>query len=132
MAGCGARELRPARRLRPCAERGDEAVCSRRGASGRSSSARVRPCDCAVRTLHGRAKSRTRGKHATGYDFLLDRSRRLLLAQVLELVARGLANRTIAAELRIAESTVEQYVTALLVRAGVESRAALVARILWD
>jgi DNA-binding CsgD family transcriptional regulator len=54
------------------------------------------------------------------------------LAQVLELIARGLANRTISAELRISEATVEQYVTALLVRAGVESRAALIARILWS
>lgn len=49
--------------------------------------------------------------------------------EVLELVVRGTANATIAAELGIAERTVELHVTALFDRAGVDSRAALVAAV---
>ncbi|MHB8878452.1 MAG: helix-turn-helix domain-containing protein, partial [Myxococcaceae bacterium] len=49
-------------------------------------------------------------------------------AQVLALLARGQSNRTIAAELRCAESTVELHVTALLEKSGSESRAMLIAR----
>jgi DNA-binding NarL/FixJ family response regulator len=48
-------------------------------------------------------------------------------AVLAELVV-GAANKTIAGTLRIAESTVELHVTALLARVGCESRAALVAR----
>ncbi len=54
------------------------------------------------------------------------------LAQAYELVARGLSNRTIAAEMSLSEATVVQYVTALLDKAGVESRAALIAQLLWS
>jgi DNA-binding CsgD family transcriptional regulator len=50
--------------------------------------------------------------------------------EVLKLVARGLANTTIAAALRISERAVELHVTALLDRAGVDGRAALVALVL--
>ncbi len=49
-------------------------------------------------------------------------------AQVLALVARGAPNKSIAAELGMAESTVEIHVTALLRKADAENRAALVAR----
>lgn len=49
--------------------------------------------------------------------------------EVLELLVRGTANATIAAELAIAERTVELHVTALFDRAGVDSRAALVAAV---
>jgi DNA-binding CsgD family transcriptional regulator len=49
-------------------------------------------------------------------------------AEVLALLARGAANKTIAAELGCGEPTVEFHVTALLAKAGCESRAALVAR----
>jgi DNA-binding CsgD family transcriptional regulator len=49
-------------------------------------------------------------------------------AAVVGLVSRGLANKTIAAHLRCAESTVEMHLTAAFVRTQVESRAALVAR----
>lgn len=49
--------------------------------------------------------------------------------EVLELLVRGTANATIAAELGIAERTVELHVTALFDRAGVDSRAALVAAV---
>jgi len=51
-------------------------------------------------------------------------------SQVLHLVARGLSNRTVAASLQCAESTVELHVTALLEKSQCESRAHLVAR-LW-
>lgn len=50
--------------------------------------------------------------------------------QVIELVAQGMANATIAATLGIGERAVELHVSAILDRAGVESRAALIARIL--
>lgn len=49
---------------------------------------------------------------------------------VLAGVVRGLANVTIAAELKVTVRAVEQHVTHLLDRAGVDSRAALVARVL--
>jgi DNA-binding CsgD family transcriptional regulator len=52
--------------------------------------------------------------------------------EVLEWIARGLSNRAIAAELGIAEPTVEQHVRGLMQRADVESRAALVAQLLWS
>jgi DNA-binding CsgD family transcriptional regulator len=49
-------------------------------------------------------------------------------AEVVALAARGLANKTIAAHLRCAESTVEMHLTAVFARTQVESRAALVAQ----
>ncbi len=49
--------------------------------------------------------------------------------EVLALLARGAANKTIAATLRCAESTVEIHVTALLDKANVESRGELIARV---
>lgn len=49
---------------------------------------------------------------------------------VLELLVRGMANATIAATLGIGARAVESHVTALFDRAGVDSRAALVARVL--
>ncbi|HET8723115.1 MAG TPA: helix-turn-helix transcriptional regulator [Anaeromyxobacteraceae bacterium] len=52
--------------------------------------------------------------------------------RVLELVARGLSNRAIATSLRCSVGAVEQHVTALLDRFGVDSRAALVARFWTD
>jgi DNA-binding CsgD family transcriptional regulator len=50
--------------------------------------------------------------------------------EVLEMVVRGMTNATIAAEMRISERAVEQHVTAIFDRAGVENRAALVASVL--
>jgi DNA-binding NarL/FixJ family response regulator len=50
--------------------------------------------------------------------------------EVLGLVSRGLANATIAAALGCGDRAVELHLTALFDRAGVESRAALVARVL--
>lgn len=47
---------------------------------------------------------------------------------VLALVVQGLPNKTISDTLRCAASTVELHVSALLKKAGVESRAELVAR----
>lgn len=59
---------------------------------------------------------------------------RLTKAQraVLELLATGEANKTIAAALGCSESAVEQHVTALLRRYDVDSRARLVARFWMD
>ena len=48
--------------------------------------------------------------------------------EVLELLVQGMANKSIAAALGCAVSTVEIHVTAILDRAGVSSRAALVAK----
>lgn len=50
--------------------------------------------------------------------------------EVLRLLVRGLANATIADALGISERAVELHVTALLDRAGVDSRSALVCRVL--
>lgn len=47
---------------------------------------------------------------------------------VLTELARGLSNKSIAAELGCAESTVELHVTALLEKSKSESRAMLVAK----
>ena len=51
--------------------------------------------------------------------------------QVLELISIGRSNKAIAAELNIAEVTVETHVTALFARAQVGSRAELIARV-WQ
>lgn len=48
--------------------------------------------------------------------------------EVMELLAHGEANKTIAAVLGCAERTVELHVTALLAKAEVDSRSALVAK----
>lgn len=48
--------------------------------------------------------------------------------EVLSLVASGSGNKAIAAELQIAEVTVELHMTALLERSSCENRASLVAR----
>lgn len=47
--------------------------------------------------------------------------------QVLSLLARGWTNREIAADLGLAEKTVKNYVSMILVKAGVENRAAAAA-----
>jgi DNA-binding CsgD family transcriptional regulator len=48
--------------------------------------------------------------------------------EVLSQLARGRANRSISAQLRCAERTIEVHVSALLAKAGAASRAELVAR----
>ena len=50
-------------------------------------------------------------------------------SRVLERVALGASNATIAAELKVAERTVEAHVTAILEKAQVPSRAALIVQI---
>jgi DNA-binding CsgD family transcriptional regulator len=50
--------------------------------------------------------------------------------QVLELVAHGLTNAVVAQTLEIGERTVEFHVSAVFDKAGVDSRAALIARLL--
>jgi DNA-binding CsgD family transcriptional regulator len=52
--------------------------------------------------------------------------------RVLERVARGASNATIAAELGVAERTVEAHVTAILVKAQVPSRSALIVHVYAD
>ncbi len=49
--------------------------------------------------------------------------------EVLAELAEGLPNRTVAAVLGVSERTVEVHVTAVLEKAGVESRAALIAAV---
>lgn len=49
-------------------------------------------------------------------------------AEVLGLVVRGNANKDIAEELGIAEGTVEAHVTAIMRKAGVDTRARLAAK----
>jgi DNA-binding NarL/FixJ family response regulator len=51
-------------------------------------------------------------------------------AEVLDLVARGMTNATIAAALQIAIATVEFHVSRIFDKAGVENRASLVASLL--
>ncbi len=50
-------------------------------------------------------------------------------AQVLDLVSRGFTNALIADELGIGEGTVEFHLSAIFDKAGVESRAMLIARV---
>jgi DNA-binding CsgD family transcriptional regulator len=50
-------------------------------------------------------------------------------AEVLNLVARGFTNALIADELGIGEGTVEFHLSAIFDKAGVESRAMLIARV---
>ena len=50
-------------------------------------------------------------------------------SRVLVGIAEGLSNKAIAAELGLAENTVEYHVTRILARVGVPHRAALVARV---
>jgi DNA-binding CsgD family transcriptional regulator len=52
--------------------------------------------------------------------------------QVLALLAKGLSNKTIAADLGCAESTVELHVTAILAKADCESRAAVIGTLFGD
>ena len=42
--------------------------------------------------------------------------------QVLDLLARGLSNRQVAADLRVSEATVRKHVTRLLDKLNVQSR----------
>ena len=69
------------------------------------------------------------------YGRLADLATQLTLTprqrEILALVSRGLSNRSIATTLTISEATVEQHVGTLMQRAGVESRAALIAMLLW-
>jgi DNA-binding NarL/FixJ family response regulator len=49
--------------------------------------------------------------------------------EVLDLLARGKANKAIAAGLRCSVRTVEEHVTSIFARAGVKTRAELVAKV---
>ncbi|GAA4524481.1 response regulator transcription factor [Amycolatopsis samaneae] len=73
-------------------------------------------------TLTASVLSRLRGETATAdprYEQLSPQERR-----VLDLVADGLTNRQIAAELYLAEKTVKNYVSSLLHKLGFERRTA--------
>ncbi len=49
--------------------------------------------------------------------------------EIRDLLLQGLPNKVIAARLNIAEATVKMHVTAILRAHGVQSRAALLAKI---
>jgi ATP/maltotriose-dependent transcriptional regulator MalT len=51
-------------------------------------------------------------------------------SQVLELVARGLGNTTVAESLEVGNRTIEYHLSAIFDKAGVDSRAMLLARLL--
>ncbi|MFE0019740.1 response regulator [Amycolatopsis sp. NPDC059021] len=73
-------------------------------------------------TLTASVLSRLRGETETrdpGYEQLSPQERR-----VLDLIADGLTNRQIAAELYLAEKTVKNYVSSLLHKLGFERRTA--------
>lgn len=108
----------------------------------------------AVRRHHNRANSTPEGEYsltaleapgvprhflAVHRDKMSDLTRRAAEARrrwgltarqgdVLGLMARGLSNRAIAVNLGLREGTVELHVSAVLARAGAESRSAVVAR----
>jgi len=68
-------------------------------------------------------------EHATRLEEAVKRWRlRLQGARVLSRLVQGDPNKAIAAKLGCAESTIELYVTEILRRAGVDSRAALIAK----
>jgi DNA-binding CsgD family transcriptional regulator len=68
-------------------------------------------------------------EHATRVDEAAKRWRlRPQGARVLSRLVQGDANKSIAAKLGCAESTIELYVTQILRHAGVDSRAALIAK----
>lgn len=69
-----------------------------------------------------RLVSAVRSPAAPGNDTLSARER-----EVLTLVARGMSNREIAAELFISEATVKTHLTHLFAKLGVKDRAAAVA-----
>ena len=76
---------------------------------------------------------RPRRREAPAAELVQTANRRWRLtarqAQVLELVARGFTNALIADSLGIGEGTVEFHLSAIFDKAGVESRAMLIARV---
>jgi DNA-binding NarL/FixJ family response regulator len=76
---------------------------------------------------------RARRREAPAADLVQAANRRWRLtarqAQVLDLVVRGFTNALIADELGIGEGTVEFHLSAIFDKAGVESRAMLIARV---
>jgi DNA-binding CsgD family transcriptional regulator len=85
-----------------------------------------------VRESSGREWVLAVAKGTTGGTSISGAALGLTAAQtkVFQLIADGLSNATIAAELGIAERTVEAHITAILAKADVPSRSALLASLL--
>jgi DNA-binding CsgD family transcriptional regulator/PAS domain-containing protein len=111
----------------PTATRVDLVACAAGGADPRFKVTQLRKGDggdaghLVIETLDDRP--RVASDAARRYNLTPAQTR------VLEHVARGASNATIAAELHVAERTVEAHVTAILIKAQVASRSALIVRI---
>jgi DNA-binding NarL/FixJ family response regulator len=71
----------------------------------------------ASKSVMDRVKAISRGSAARGIDSLTDRER-----QILKLIADGLTNQEIARSINLAEKTVKNYVTSLLLKLGLSHR----------
>jgi DNA-binding NarL/FixJ family response regulator len=110
------------------------AECLRASLAGRDDafhvapiSAPATPCHYLAVKRHGVADPAPRAAVARTHWGLTRRQ-----AQVLELLALGKSNKTVAAALGCAQSTVEVHVTALFEKSGCASRSELVARFWTD
>lgn len=124
LANRPARELLAADRAGVVAAvRGD----ARGNGPGRFAVTRLSVAGCPVHLL-AVERPRPEDPGARASDFAARHGLTRRQTDVVALAARGLGNKTIAAHLRCAESTVEMHLTAVFARAQVESRAELVAR----
>lgn len=82
----------------------------------------IAPLQAAVEATARRFRVRVAGVVPSGGDVLTPRER-----SVLELVARGMTNRAVGAELFISEKTVSVHLTRVMAKLGATSRTEAVA-----